>query len=132
MSSDEIPDVLWTTIEKLLPESPPRPKGGRPRVPDRAALGGIIFVLRTGIQWAELRKELGFGSGSTCWRRLQEWQEAGVWEQLHYDLLWQLQAVGQIDWSRVCVDASSIAAKRGVMRPAPIPQIAGGPGQSGI
>ena len=97
MSSDQIPDVLWTTIEKLLPESPPRPKGGRPRLPDRAALDGIIFVLRTGIQWAELRKELGFGSGSTCWRRLQEWQEAGVWEQLHYELLRQLQAAGQID-----------------------------------
>ena len=78
-----VPDDLWEAIEPLLPKEPPKPKGGRPRVPDRAALGGIIFVLRTGCPWRLLPKELGCGSGTTCWRRLRDWQEAGVWERLH-------------------------------------------------
>ena len=69
-----VPDDLWEAIEPLLPKEPPKPKGGRPRVPDRAALGGIIFVLRTGCPWRLLPKELGCGSGTTCWRRLRDWQ----------------------------------------------------------
>ena len=75
-----VPDDLWEAIEPLLPTERPKPKGGRPRVPNRAALGGIIFVLRTGCPWRFLPQELGCGSGTTCWRRLRDWQEAGVWE----------------------------------------------------
>src|SRR5215203_7401419 len=76
-------DDLWEAIGPLLPKEPPKPKGGRPRIPDRAALGGIIFVLRTGCSWRLLPKELGCGSGTTCWRRLRDWQAADVWERLH-------------------------------------------------
>ena len=60
---------------------------GRRRLPDRQALQGILFVLHTGIAWRHLPPELGFGSGITCWRRLEEWQQAGVWEKLHALLL---------------------------------------------
>ena len=63
MSAPLVPDTLWEAIEPLLPAEPPKPKGGRPRVPDRAALGGIIFVLRTGCPWRLFPKELGCGSG---------------------------------------------------------------------
>jgi transposase len=66
-------DELWETIEPLLPEEPPKPKGGRPRVPDRAALTGILFVLRSGIPWEMLAQEMGCGSAMTYWRRLEEW-----------------------------------------------------------
>jgi transposase len=62
----------------LLPLEPPKTKGGRPRVPARAALRGLIFVLTSGIPWAMLLQEMGCGSGVTCWRRLRAWQEAGV------------------------------------------------------
>ena len=65
-------DELWEIIEPLLPEEPPKPKGGRPRLDDRAALAGIVFVLKSGIPWEMLPKEMGCGSGSTCWRRLRE------------------------------------------------------------
>jgi transposase len=63
-----VPDELWEAIAPLPPAPPPRPRGGRPRVPDRAALGGIIFVLRTGTPWRLLPTSLGCGSGPTCWR----------------------------------------------------------------
>lgn len=56
--------------------------------------------------------ELGFGSGQTCWRRLGRWREAGAFEALHRILLAELNAAGQIDWSRACVDASHVKAKK--------------------
>jgi len=72
MSKPLVPDALWETIEPLLPPEPPKPKGGRPRVPDRACLTGIVFVLRSGIPWELLPAEMGCGSGMTCWRRLRD------------------------------------------------------------
>lgn len=87
MSKLLVPDDLWHRIEPLLPEEPPKPKGGRPRIPDRACLTGIIFVLRSGIPWEMLPAEMGCGSGMTCWRRLRDWQEIGVWDRLHRTLL---------------------------------------------
>ncbi len=94
------PDDFWAIIEPLLPAKPPKPKGGRPRVPDRAALTGIIFVLKSGIPWEMLPHEMGCGSGVTCWRRLRDWQEAGVWDRLHRTLLDRLGDTGRIDWER--------------------------------
>ena len=59
-----------------------------------------LFVLYTGIPWEFLPQELGFGSEMTCWRRLRDWHEAGVWQQLHEALLAELHAAGALDWSR--------------------------------
>src|ERR671914_105592 len=106
-------DELWERIVPLLPPEKEKPKGGRPRVPDRAALTGILFVLRSGIPWEMLPPEMGCGSGMTCWRRLQEWQRAGVWERLHQVLLEELGRGGDIDWSRAAVDSATVAAKKG-------------------
>ena len=108
-----VTDDLWDAIEPLLPTAPCRPKGGRPRVPDRAALGGILFVLHTGIGWERLPRELGFGSGMTCWRRLRDWHAAGVWQRLHRQLLDRLGEADEIDWSRASLDSASVPAKRG-------------------
>ena len=113
-----VPDDLWEATEPLLPKEAPKPNGGRPRVPDRAALAGIVFVLRTGCPWRLLPKELGCGSGTTCWRRLRDWQEAGVWHQLHETLLNWLGDEAAIDWSRASADSLSVRAKRGANRPA--------------
>ncbi len=117
-------DELWEIIEPLLPPEPPKPKGGRPRVPDRAALTGIIFVLKTGIPWEMLPQEMGCGSGSTCWRRLRDWQKAGVWRRLHRALLDRLGEADEIDWSRASLDSASVAAKRGARRSARTRRIA--------
>jgi transposase len=112
-----VPDELWEAIESLLPKEPPKPNGGRPRVSDRAALGGIVFALRTGCPWRLLPKELGCGSGTTCWRRLRDWQAAGVWQRLHERLLNWLGDDAAVDWSRASVDSLSVRAKRGAGRP---------------
>ncbi len=111
-----VPDDLWAMIAPLLPPERPKPKGGRPRVPDRAALSGILFVLRSGLPWEMLPAEMGCGSGMSCWRRLRDWHEAGVWAALHRVLLERLQAAGQLDWRRAALDSASVAAKRGVPR----------------
>src|SRR5438552_16603547 len=104
MSKPLVTDELWEIIEPLLPQEPPKPKGGRPRVPDRAALTGIIFVLRSGLPWEMLPQEMGCGSGVTCWRRLRDWQEADVWRSLHRALLDCLGEADKIDWSRASID----------------------------
>jgi transposase len=86
-----VPDGLWQRIEPLLPRPRRNPRyPGRKRIPDRQVLCGILFVLHTGIQWEFLPQELGFGSGMTCWRRLEEWNRAGVWQRLHELLLAEL------------------------------------------
>ena len=82
-----LPDALWDLIEPLLPLAPPRLRGVRPRVPDRACLTGILFVLRSGVPWQMPPQELGCGSGMTCWRRLRDWQHAGIWDLMHFALL---------------------------------------------
>lgn len=113
MTKELVSDALWEVVQPLLPPEPPKPKGGRPRVDDRAALTGIVFVLRSGTAWEMLPRELGCGSGMTCWRRLRDWQQAGVWQSLHQVLLERLAQSGQLDWSRVSVDSCSIPAPKG-------------------
>ncbi|WP_435840778.1 IS5 family transposase [Streptomyces cinnamoneus] len=108
-----VSDELWSLIDPLLPEPAPKRAEGRPRVPDRQALCGILFVLHTGIQWEYLPQELGFGSGMTCWRRLAAWNEAGVWDQLHRVLLRKLRAAGKLDWSRAVIDSARAGGPAG-------------------
>jgi transposase len=111
-----VTDELWAVVEPLLPSESPKPKGGRPRVPDRAAFTGILFVLKTGIPWEMLPQEMGCGSGMTCGRRLKEWHEAGVWNRLHRTLLNFLGKKNRIDWSRVSLDSASVPAPGGARR----------------
>ena len=123
MAKELVSDELWEIVEPLLPEEPPKPRGGRPRLDDRAALTGILFVLKSGIPWEMLPQQMGCGSGVTCWRRLKEWQEAGVWERLLSVLLDRLGGDDQIEWERASLDSAIIPAKRGAQRPERIRRI---------
>jgi transposase len=107
---------LWAAIEPQLPKDRPKPKGGRPRVSDRQVLRGILFVLETGIPWARLPKEMGCGSGMTCWRRLKQWQAQGVWDKLHGELLSMLNTADSFDWQRFSIDSGSVPSPRGAKR----------------
>ena len=109
-----VSDELWARIEPLLPAVPRRADHpGRRRLDDRRVLCGILFVLYTGIPWEFLPQELGFGSGMTCWRRLRDWHQARVWQQLHEALLADLNAAGALDWSRAVIDSSHLRAMKG-------------------
>ena len=107
----EVRDELWDVVEPLLPAIEPATTG-RPRVPDRVAFNAIVFVLVTGIAWRHLPRELGC-SGVTAWRRLRDWQHAGVWQRAHAVLLERLNAAGAIDWSASVADGTHIRALQG-------------------
>ncbi|MEU1784180.1 MULTISPECIES: IS5 family transposase [Streptomyces] len=113
-TSWEVDDGLWAVIEPLLPKVERRVQyPGRKRHPDRLVFRGILLVLHTGIAWEHLPQEIGFGSGMTCWRRLAEWTEAGVWPRLHQVLLALLRGANALDFSRAAVDGSHIRALKG-------------------
>lgn len=114
-----VTDELWAALAPHIPAPPPSPKGGRPRVGDRQALAGILFVLREGIRWQSLPPELGFGSGSTCWRRLAAWTAAGVWDRGHAQLVAALGRRGLLNLERVVLDSASTRAVKGGRTPAP-------------
>jgi transposase len=121
MAQPLLPDELWEMIKPLLPKHEPSPLGGRPPISDRRVLTGIIFVLKTGIRWEDLPQEMGCGSGMTCWRRLRDWQEAGVWENMKQLLLNRLREVDKLDFSRAIVDATFSRAFGGGEKTGPNP-----------
>ena len=130
MAKPLVSDELWALIQPLLP--PPKPRRfrypGRKPLDDRQTLTGILFVLKTGIPWEDLPAEMNCGSGMTCWRRLQQWHQAGVWFQLHQVLLAKLDQAHQIDWSRAAVDSTFARALGGVEESGPNPTDRGRPG----
>jgi transposase len=130
MAKPLVDDDLWLVIEPLLPKRPPRNRrsAGRKPIEDRKVLTGIVFVLSTGIPWEMLPKEMGCGSGMTCWRRLRDWQRAGVWERMHGLLLDLLRNADKIDWSRAAVDSSHVRAVGAGEKDGPL---AGGPKPTG-
>ena len=120
MATELLPDELWYEIQPLLPPAPPpSPKGGRPPVDNRAALRGILFVLRTGTPWQMLPAGAFGVSGSSCWRRLRDWTRLGVWPELHRRLLNRLGRAGGVNLDRVVVDSQSVRALKGARTPAP-------------
>jgi transposase len=105
---EEVGDKQWELIAPLLP----KPKGrGRPRAEDRRTLNGILWVLRSGARWKDLPPK--YGSRSTCHRRLQEWQDQGVWEQIPLKLLSTLDSQAKLDWSQAFLDGSFVPGKKG-------------------
>lgn len=124
-----VTDELWELVESLLPKRPSRPKGGRPPVGDRVCLTGILFVLKTGIQWEDFPQEMGC-CGMTLWNRLRDWQAAGVWHELHVLLLAELRGADLIDFDRVVVDSGTVRAVGAGKKRDPAPSIAASRGPS--
>ena len=115
MSHELIDDAIWTRLAPLIPARRVRRghRHGRTPIADRAILTGILFVLRSGIPWQMLPRQMGCGSGSTCWRRLVRWQRTGVWQRLHETLLAELRRRGRLDQRWTVVDSASVRALRG-------------------
>lgn len=112
---DLVPDGLWERVQPLLPAPKPRPRlhHGRNRLDDRAALAGIVFVLKHSVGWAQVPRDALGVSGVTCWRRLRDWTEAGVWPKLHQTLLAELRRDGLLDLDDMSVDGSHVRALKG-------------------
>jgi len=124
MARQWVSDELWGEIAPLLPREPPKPKGGRPRIPDRKCLVGIVFVLRTGCAWNDLPAELGCGDGTTCWRRFRQWTRAGVWSAVWQCVLGALGKEGRVDLSRAVIDSAPARAICGGLTQGRTPRIA--------
>src|SRR5215216_1003591 len=107
----DVPDALWRAVAPLLPPEPPKPKGGRPRVPDRVVLTGILYRLRTGCQWKALPNE--FGSGSTCHLRLQQWAAAGVFTAAFVAMLRRYDRRRGIQWTWAALDSATVKSPKG-------------------
>ena len=132
MAKPLLPDELWAIIELFLPSEPPILRIGRPRAANRAALTGILFVLRSGIPWEMLPQEMGCGSGMTCWRHLRDWQKAGVWRRVHQALLDRFGPADRIDWSRASLDSASVLAPGRALKRGRIRRIAENRARSGM
>ncbi|WP_328724189.1 IS5 family transposase [Streptomyces sp. NBC_00259] len=136
MRADLVPDDLWERVAMLLPHSPERRHRhpGRLRVPDRAALAGIMYVLRTGVAWRDVPAEVVGCSGVTAWRRLRDWTEAaeGVWPRLHSALLTELRRADSLDLDDCAVDSSRVRALKGGITSAPRPSTVPVPAPSTI
>ena len=130
MARPLVSDQLWEILRPLLPAPKPRRfrYPGRKPVDDRKALTGVLFVLKTGIPWEDLPAEMGCGSGMTCWRRLRDWQRAGIWFKLYQVLLDRLDEADKIDWARAAVDSTFARAFGGVEGSGPNPTDRGRPG----
>ena len=115
MAQPLLTDELWSVIEPLLPKWTPSPKGGQPRLDDRKALTGILFVLKAGLPWEDLPCEMGCGCGMTCWRRRRDWQADGARDQVHKALLDERRGADKIGWST----AASCGRPTAARRPAP-------------
>ena len=109
-------DEHWQRIAPHLPQHPPSSKGGRPRADDRECLEGILWLLRSGARWKDIPVDLP--SGSTCWRRLQEWSGEGVLQEIQALLVQELADLGKLDLSELLADATFIRAKKGARRSA--------------
>ena len=107
-------DEHWERIAPYISEHPPSPSGGRPRAPDRECLEGILWLVRTGARWQDIPVDLP--SGSTCWRRLQEWSGEDVLETIHAILIQQLDDLGELDFEELLADATFIRAKKGATK----------------
>jgi len=110
MAKPLLPDDVWAIIEPILTTREASPLGGRPRLSDKQALIGILFVLKTGMAWEDLPAELNCGSGMSCWRRLRDWQADGTWDKIHATFLERLERTDKLDWSRAAIDSSSVRA----------------------
>ena len=107
-------DAQWLLIADLFPHPEITSRGGRPRVPPRPCLEGILWILQSGARWQDL--PLRYPSPSTCWRRLQEWTELGVWRAAWQRLLGRLDRLQQINWEEAMGDGTFAPAKKGAPR----------------
>jgi transposase len=122
----ELTDEQWDKIAPLLPKPKPSPRGGLTPTPNRSYFEGIVWMLRTGARWKDVPQQ--YPSPNTCWRRLRDWKERGIFLKAWRAFLAQLDAQGQLAWAEAFADGSFAPAKQGARRSA---RSSGGKARSG-
>jgi len=107
----QISDSLWERIEPALPIYKPNCRGGRPRLPLRRVVTGILYVLRTGCQWKAMPQQ--FGSGSAIHAYFQEWVRRGLFRKLWRTALEEYDDLRGIDWEWQSLDGAMTKAPLG-------------------
>ena len=111
---NHIPLISKTQFAELCQQLPtPQSRRGRRPIPNQELLPGILYVLKTGCAWEDLPPE--YGSDTTCWRRLNEWSQAGTWERIWRAFLSELDAQTKLEWAQAFLDGSFVPAKKGAM-----------------
>jgi putative transposase len=116
----EIPDGLWERIERVLAREKPKGSVGRPALPNRQVVNGILFMLRSGCQWKGLQKEW-FGASSSLHVRFQTWNEAGVWKKVYRVMVKDYLTKRHIQWKWQAVDSKMVPAPLGGDQTGPNP-----------
>jgi len=106
-------EAQWQKIAPLLPKPSQHRKGGRPWIANRRVLEGILWILRSGARWQDLPEK--YPHPSTCWRRLRDWEEQGVWLKIWRTFLGELNERQQLQWSESFLDGSFAPAKKGAL-----------------
>jgi len=105
----------WLKLKPLLPQSKASSKGGRPAADNRAVVEGILWILKTGARWRDLPPQ--YPSPSTCWRRLRDWEEQGVWLRVWHSFIAELDEAHHLEWEETFADGSFAPAKKGALEP---------------
>ena len=117
----QMPDELWLIVQYVLPSEELQRSHGRPWIPPRRILDGVLYVLRTGCQWKAIPKS--FGSGSTCHLRLTQWREAGVFRKIHAQLVVYYDKKRGLRWDWSSLDSATVKAPKGGAKRAPVRRI---------
>jgi transposase len=107
----ELTDAQWAKLAQWLPDESGSPSGGPKPTPNRPVVEGILWVLRNGGRWKALPR--GYPSYSTCWRRLRDWEQDGVWLDVWRAFLDTLEEQGRLRWDECFADGSFAPAKKG-------------------
>jgi transposase len=121
MAQARMPEEFYDLLSHHLPpEQPVGPRGGRPRIANRTVMNVIWFILVTGCRWEDVPPQMGC-SGRTAHRRLRLWEELGIWDRLHADLLRLLRQADKLDPDVVIVDGVIVRAFGGGEQTGPSP-----------
>ena len=121
MADARMPEEFFAEVINFLPvEQEVGPQGGRPLTPHHTVLKVLWFVLTTGCRWEDVPLEMGC-SGRTAHRRLQEWQELGIWDEVHAHFLKHLKKLGELDLDVAVVDSVQVRAFGGGEETGPSP-----------
>jgi transposase len=110
MHRHELSDAQYARLEPLLPEPRHHGKAGRPWLPHRVVVNGVLWILRTGAPWRDLPER--YGRWNTVYARFRRWRRDGTWTRLYARILGEADDHGLVDRELWCIDGTIARAAR--------------------